>query len=456
MRPFRSSLLGRIAFGFTVTYVCIAFVLILFIEVFAYELDPYRGADAVATRLSAKIQFQSGGKILLPADPVIANIAKTNPDMWFVIQAGEHKKVFGEVPPLTLAIMRQIDSSKMADLIVNIPLQRPGQVDYAAIVDFETLGGEVLVAVGGVDPRSIGLQVALMRWSVTTSFLVAILLALASLVIVSLVTAIALRAVRPLTASIKELDAEDLSARLSVPGLIRELQPAVTAFNLTLTRLETLTKLRRRFMADVAHEFRTPLAVLTFHAENLAESSTKADIERGLFRLSQMIGQMLDSERLKSSRPSIEVLNLVELSKSTLADIAPFAVDAGYELALICNSDRVEISGDEMAIRRAIMNLISNAIAHAGGQGVISVTVSQAGWVQVSDEGPGLPADVGEQVFEPFYRERWDQDGCGLGLHLVREIMNAHGGKAEFIKGDGGATFRLTFSRGRTESPAYS
>jgi signal transduction histidine kinase len=445
MRPFRSSLLGRIAIGFTVTYICVALVLILFIEVFAYELDPYRGADAVATRLSAKVQLQSGGKILLPADPIITDLAKANPDMWFVVQAGEHKKAFGEVPPLALAIMQQIDPSKMADLIVNMPLQRLGQVDYTAFVDFETLGGDVLIAVGGVDPRSIGLQVALMRWTVTTGFLVAILLALAGLVIVSLTTAIALRALRPLTVAIKELDAENLSARLSVPGLIRELQPAVTAFNVTLTRLEALTNLRRRFMADVAHEFRTPLAVLTMHADKLPENTTKADIQRGLFRLSQMIGQMLDSERLKSSRPNIEALNLVELSKSTLADIAPFAVDAGYELAFICDSDRVEISGDELAIRRAIMNLIGNAIAHAGGQGTISVTVSRGGWVQVSDEGPGLPADAGERVFEPFYRERWDQDGCGLGLHLVREIMNAHGGKAEFIKGDGGAVFRLTF-----------
>jgi C4-dicarboxylate-specific signal transduction histidine kinase len=66
--------------------------------------------------------------------------------------------------------------------------------------------------------------------------------------------------------------------------------------------------------------------------------------------------------------------------------------------------------------------------------------------VEVSDEGPGVPAEASETIFEPFHRQRWDKDGCGLGLHLVREIMNAHGGAARLVPSDKGATFRLEFS----------
>ena len=103
--------------------------------------------------------------------------------------------------------------------------------------------------------------------------------------------------------------------------------------------------------------------------------------------------------------------------------------------------------GDRHAIARAISNLLGNAIAHGGGVGTIEVRVKAAGAVEVCDEGPGDPFEAGDRIFEPFHRERWDKDGCRLGLHLVREIMNAHGGTARVVSERGGAVFRLEFSR---------
>jgi signal transduction histidine kinase len=101
---------------------------------------------------------------------------------------------------------------------------------------------------------------------------------------------------------------------------------------------------------------------------------------------------------------------------------------------------------DPHAILRAVLNLLGNAIAHGGNAGTIAVRVSAAGRIDVSDQGPGIAADAQERIFEPFRRERWDRDGCGLGLHLVREIMHAHGGEVRLVGSGPGALFRLDFA----------
>ena len=103
------------------------------------------------------------------------------------------------------------------------------------------------------------------------------------------------------------------------------------------------------------------------------------------------------------------------------------------------------MKGDPHAIGRAVSNLLGNAIAHGGGAGSIEVRVSDRR-IEVADQGPGIPPEAHEHIFEPFRRERWDRDGCGLGLHLVREVMRAHSGEASVTSNGAGAVFRLQFA----------
>jgi signal transduction histidine kinase len=103
----------------------------------------------------------------------------------------------------------------------------------------------------------------------------------------------------------------------------------------------------------------------------------------------------------------------------------------------------VEASGDALALERALTNLVANAVAHGGGSGAIEVVVSAEREIDVIDAGLGIPSTLRATVFEPFTRERWDRDGCGLGLHLTRQILRTHGGDAILIPSVSGAHFRL-------------
>jgi signal transduction histidine kinase len=117
----------------------------------------------------------------------------------------------------------------------------------------------------------------------------------------------------------------------------------------------------------------------------------------------------------------------------------------GYELAFEAERESVTVTGDAHAISRAVANLLGNAVAHGGGSGLIEVRVKRNGSIEVSDQGPGVAIEARSRIFEPFHRERWDKDGCGLGLHLVSEIMTAHGGHASVLGSPSGAVFRLEF-----------
>jgi signal transduction histidine kinase len=142
-------------------------------------------------------------------------------------------------------------------------------------------------------------------------------------------------------------------------------------------------------------------------------------------------------------------VDLVATACDVVADLAPMAMKAGYEISLDAPETPVTVIGDEHAISRAITNLLGNSIAHAGGSGQLGVVVGSARTIDVIDEGPGIPPDLIPRLFEPFSRGGSTGEGCGLGLHLTREIMRAHGGEVAMLPNRSGSTFRLTFPSAR-------
>jgi signal transduction histidine kinase len=320
-----------------------------------------------------------------------------------------------------------------------------GHEGVASLVQDETDAGRAVIVAGGV-PSSAP---TLLMWARTLIrerlFIVPLIGSLLTFLGGLFAIPIVLRSLRPTARAAAELDGSDLQRRLPEKGVVKELLPIVRSFNTALDRVSEAFERRRRFIADVAHELRTPLAVLNMHVEALPDASTKPDLQRTVFRLGQMVGQMLDAERLVLAGRKREPVDLVQIARDAIAQVAPLAISNGYTPAFASETESVIIEGDPHAIARAISNLLGNAIAHGGGSGTIDVRVKADGTVDVADEGPGVPAEARERIFEPFHRERWDRDGAGLGLHLVREIMRAHGGDARLVNGESGAVFRLEF-----------
>ena len=222
--------------------------------------------------------------------------------------------------------------------------------------------------------------------------------------------------------------------------------PLVRAFNSTLERLAAELGRRKRFIADAAHELRTPLAVVSLRVDALKDETAKQELRRGVDQLVHLVSQMLDLERLSLSGRERSLVDLAAIARDVAADLAPTAIKAGYDLSLEAPDEPVMVRGDPHAISRAITNLISNSVAHGGGGGLIRVVVGADRTVDVADEGPGVPEALQARLFEPFSRGSQNEEGCGLGLHLTREIMRAHGGEVCLVPGQSGATFTLRFA----------
>jgi signal transduction histidine kinase len=124
--------------------------------------------------------------------------------------------------------------------------------------------------------------------------------------------------------------------------------------------------------------------------------------------------------------------------------MAPLVLSAGYEIEFNGGQGPVLAAGDALSLGRALINLVQNAIAHGGGKGTISIDVSADGTLSVRDQGPGVAETERERIFEPFYRIRPSDQGTGLGLHLVREIVDLHHGTVVVTAvQSGGACFQI-------------
>jgi two-component system OmpR family sensor kinase len=318
----------------------------------------------------------------------------------------------------------------------------------AALIFFAVCATIFIVVLGLIAVAGPGSAAGTLRSYWDEGVLVVLLwIAILALILTAVAVPLLTRAVKPIVVEAARIGGDDPQRRLDESKAPRELLPMVRGFNAALDRLSDELVRRKRFVADVAHELRTPLAILMLRVDAIGDDRAKDELRRGVQRLSDMVAQMLEVERLTLGKRDCSIVDLTALARDVVADMAPMAMAAGYEISLEAPDAAVPVEGDAGAIERAIVNLVGNAVAHGGGRGRIKVIVGAPASVDVSDEGPGVPAAVQPNLFEPFCRDRWDSDGCGLGLHLTREIMRAHGGEAVHVPGDSGARFRLAFPR---------
>ena len=232
-----------------------------------------------------------------------------------------------------------------------------------------------------------------------------------------------------------EIDIGTRATQLPVAQVPQEIAPLVQAFNQTLARLAQGYDRHNRFLTDAAHELRTPIAILRTRAELLTKEPQSVRMLRDIDRLSHLAQQLLDHQMLERPASERQIVDLSELASRVAADFAPLAIEAGYDLAFEPPACKVEVEANALQIERALANLVRNAIDHGGGAGMITIAADATGGLEVRDEGPGIPPEEYENIFEPFYRLQPQSRGAGLGLNLARQIARLHDGTIRILDG---------------------
>jgi signal transduction histidine kinase len=404
--------------------------------------DRHQGAQ-IALRYAAAEVHRSLAALGPSGHGDFRKFATRNPSLWVVGRSGDRNFFFGPVPEAARRLVEQYGGA-LDSVRFRVPNAEPA-LTVAAIRRYDFGGEPVVVAAGGVDPASLTHRESFGLFGPGEVLSVLIVIAILGFLAMLIALPLFSRAIKPITAEAGALHPQDSDRRLDERNAPRELLPLVRAFNAALERLASELGRRKRFVADVAHELRTPLAVVSLRVEALKDEEAKQELRSGVSRLSHLVGQMLDLERLSLAGRQRDSIDLAAAARDVVADLAPMALKAGYDLSLDAPAMPVTVTGDRHAIERAVTNLVGNSIAHGGGVGNIQVIVGGDRTVDVVDEGPGVPASVLPRLFEPFCRESSNSEGCGLGLHLTREIMRAHGGDVRLLPAERGARFRLEF-----------
>ena len=240
------------------------------------------------------------------------------------------------------------------------------------------------------------------------------------------------------------IDANKRGARLTNVGLPSEVIPLVDAINAALERLDEGYSRQQRFLAAAAHELKTPIAILQTRVETTIEGKARGALLLDLARLNTLADQLLDLQRFENDVALFDRFDFIALCQQVAADFAPLALNSGYELEFDSALEQFIVAGDPASMERAVTNLVQNAMAHGGHHGTISLQIDIDGALVVLDQGPGIAEGMQDRVFEPFVRAGGHGPGAGLGLSLVRDIVNRHRGHVTVSNApSGGAAFRI-------------
>jgi len=289
------------------------------------------------------------------------------------------------------------------------------------------------------------------------------LLALGGLFVLSLgvgwwLSGRALRPVRRITATAKEISGSDLSRRIHATGPDDELRQLADTVDAMLSRLDDAFDAQRRLVDDASHELRNPLAIIQTNVEAVLsrEDVTPAEraqasqvIARATTRMTRLVEDLLASSRRAAPAFTESDVDLASVAREAADELALLAEQSGVTLRRDTAAGG-SIIGDRDALRRAMANLISNAVRFSPEGGDVLLTTGRRGdwgYVAVRDHGVGIAAQDQRRVFDRFYRGdgHTSHDGhAGLGLAIVRQIVESHGGHASLFSALGaGSTFVL-------------
>ena len=294
------------------------------------------------------------------------------------------------------------------------------------------------------------------------SLLISAILALIGGVVTYFISGHALRPIREFSDKIEEVQAQNLAASRIEENKVKELNQLSVSYNKMLERLSDAFEIQRQFTANAAHELRTPLSLMqvqldlynsTRHPDNDADTlQTIKMVTEQNGRLSKMVKTLLDMSELQTVGRDDEIM-VDALVDEVLADLDPLAQEKNIKLTGKCKN--ITMVGSDILIYRLVYNLVENAIKynHSGGQVTVTAYRKEKHvYLSVEDTGNGIPEELRERVFEPFFRvdksRSRELGGVGLGLALVHEIVSAHDGTITVRSNpSGGTIFDVSFTQ---------
>lgn len=294
------------------------------------------------------------------------------------------------------------------------------------------------------------------------SLIITILLALLGGVVTYFISGHALRPISEFSDKIEEVQAQNLSDSRIEENNVKELNQLGISYNKMLERLSEAFEIQRQFTANAAHELRTPLALMQVqldlynsasHPGNDADTlQTIKMVTEQNDKLNRMVKTLLDMSELQTVGRDDKII-LDAIVEEVLADLEPLAVEKNIKLIGKCED--ATMIGSDILIYRLVYNLVENAIKYNHPLGQVTVTAYQRNkhvYLSVEDTGSGIPKELRERVFEPFFRvdksRSRELGGVGLGLAFVREIVKVHDGSICIKSGKtGGTIFEVTFAQ---------
>ena len=294
------------------------------------------------------------------------------------------------------------------------------------------------------------------------SLIITVLLALLGGVVTYFISGHTLRPIREFSDKIEEVQAQNLSDSRIEENNVKELNQLGISYNKMLERLSEAFEIQRQFTANAAHELRTPLALMQVqldlynsasHPGNDADTlQTIKMVTEQNDKLNRMVKTLLDMSELQTVGRDDKII-LDAIVEEVLADLEPLAVEKNIKLIGKCED--ATMIGSDILIYRLVYNLVENAIKYNHPLGQVTVTACQRNkhvYLSVEDTGSGIPKELRERVFEPFFRvdksRSRELGGVGLGLAFVREIVRVHDGSICIKSGKtGGTIFEVTFAQ---------
>ncbi len=441
-----------------------AFFLVLFVVLLVswiWIINPQlEDANEEAVRVVAESVTRDGqGRVQIAATLELAELKQRYPNLWFTVRdADAIVSQYGEIPPaLTAMLPRTLERARL----------ETGDKIRATMENRDTPAGRLQFIAGteGNFPTDglnlwISMQLDLekdrdgaIRWlTVLPGFGFIILIAVVPMLLLTGVATLlvtpravgrSLSGLMETVSQAQSINFENRSARIDRSKVPNEIIPLVDAFNIALSKLDEGYNRRNRFLADAAHELRTPIAIARIRADLLPDDELSRQLRADMDRLTRVAHQLLEMQAVGAVELPAEPQDLNILVERIATDLAPIAMDAGYEFAFEPSEGEAVFTIQTSIIEMAVVNLIRNAIDHGGGKGAITIRVSAAGAMDVCDEGPGIPVSEREQVFEPFHRINTNSPGAGLGLNLIQKAAELHCGRVSFLDLNPGFCVRL-------------